>query len=175
MRHRRESGFPATIARPCYSIHKRAMLSFFSGRDWNHEGGWSMIERLKAGQPVIVPGDGTTLFQAGSAHNHGRMIAWLIGSELAVGEAFNCVPNEVTTSDDYIGVIAKVLDVQPTIVHIPCDVLLSLGMADVESGYVPILMRYNSYFSAEKFARAFPDFPVGVVPPGRCARVRHLA
>ncbi len=158
MKRHRETGFPATIARPCYSIHKRAILSFFSGRDWNREGGWSLVQRLKGGKPVVVPGDGTTLFQAGSAHNHGRMVAWLIAKDFTIGEAFNCVPNEVTTSDQYMATIAKVLGVEPRVVHIPTDVLLRLGLKEVESGYVPILLRYNSYFSSGKFASSFPDF-----------------
>ncbi len=153
-----KSGFPVTIARPYYSIHKRAIVNFFNGRDWNNEGGRTLVERIKFGQPVIVPGDGTTLYQAGCARNHGRMVSWMIGKTFAIGESYNCSQDSVMTIDGYVDTIAGVLGTAANIVHIPSDLLLSLGLEEVETGYIPILMRYNSYYSVEKFKKAFPDF-----------------
>ena len=154
----REKGFPLTVARPFYSIHKRALVNLFSGRDWNHEGGRDLVERIRFGQPVISPGDGTTLFQAGCARNHGRMIAWLIGKASAVGESYNCSHDFVITIDDYMELIGRAVGRKPEIVHIPSEFLLSLGEKEVEDGYIPTMLQYNAYYSVEKFRRAFPDF-----------------
>ena len=158
MRKHREEQFPVTIARPCYSIHKKAVLLFFYGRDWNNEGGRTMIERLRANKPIIVPGDGTTLIQPGVARNHGRMIAWMIGQSFAIGEAYNCVHDDVITMDEYVKLFAKAVGVEPRIVHIPTDVLMSLGIKEIEMGYAHVLIRYHSYYSTDKFVEAFPDF-----------------
>lgn len=151
-------GFPITIARPFYSIHKRALVNLFSGRDWNHEGGRTLVQRIRFGQPVISPGDGTTLFQAGCARNHGRMIAWLAGAEDTVGESYNCAHDSVITIDEYFGLIGKAVGRAPVIVHIPSDLLLSLDLPEVHDGYVPTMLQYNSYYSVEKFKARFPSF-----------------
>ena len=159
MKKYREEGFPVTIVRPGYCINKEALLPFFHGRNWLTEGNRSVVERLRAGKPLIVPGDGNTIFQPGSAKLHGEMIAWLLGKEFAVGEDYNCVPREHSTLNEYVELVAKLAGTTAYIVHIPSDVLLSLGLKEIEDSYLKVLTQYNYYYSSEKFQEAFPDFP----------------
>ena len=151
--------FPVTIARPGYCINKEALLPFFHGRNWLTDGNRSVVERLRAGKPVIIPGDGNTIFQPGSAKLHGEMIAWLIGKPFTVGEDYNCTPREHSTLDEYIQLVAHLAGTEAKIVHIPSDILLSLGLREIEESYLKILAQYNYYYSSEKFQAAFPDFP----------------
>lgn len=159
MKKYRENGFPVTIVRPGYCINKEALLPFFHGRNWLTDGNRSVVERLRAGKPVIVPGDGNTIFQPGSAKLHGEMIAWLLGKDFAIGEDYNCTPREHSTLDEYVQLVARLAGTEAHIVHIPSDILLSLGLREIEESFLKILAQYNYYYSSEKFQKAFPDFP----------------
>lgn len=159
MRKYVEENFPVTIVRPGYCINKKALLPFFHGRNWLTEGNRSVVERLRAGKPLIIPGDGNTIFQPGSAKLHGEMIAWLLGREFAIGEDYNCVPREHSTLDEYVRLVARLAGAKAHIVHIPTDILLSLGLKEIEESFLKVLTQYNYYYSCEKFEKAFPDFP----------------
>ena len=55
--------------------------------------------------------------------------------------------------------VAKLAGTTAKIVHIPSEVLLSLGLKEIEESFLKVLTQYNYYYSSEKFAKAFPDFP----------------
>jgi nucleoside-diphosphate-sugar epimerase len=49
----REEGFPATIVRPSHTYDKTAVP---------FHGGWTVMDRMRQGKPVVVQGDGTSLW-----------------------------------------------------------------------------------------------------------------
>jgi hypothetical protein len=144
---------PLTIARPSYSFGNDFVISFFS-----RDGGKHLIARLKAGLPVFAPGDGTTLIHASSAYNTGRMIAQFLGCQKSIGKSYTCGHEYFITHDQYIGLFANTLGVEPIIVHIPYDILLATGAKDVKESILEDVTRHNIAFSMEKFKSDFPGF-----------------
>ena len=142
-----------TIIRPGYSLGKTFCMSAF-GRD---RGVW-LVDRIRRGEPVYSPGDGTTLIDAGAAYNTGRMIAVICEDDSTIGEIYNCVHNRAVTYDEYLQAFADALGKPVKIVHIPTDFLFSLDSQEVKESVLGDLARFHLYFSAEKFHKKFPDF-----------------
>jgi nucleoside-diphosphate-sugar epimerase len=145
--------FPLTIARPAYSFGPRFILNFTS-RDY----GVQMLRRLKAGSPVLVPGDGTTLMHVSSAENTGRMIAALVDAPQALGKDYTCGHPTFTTHDGYVRLFADALGVQPNLVHIPSDLITSFDHPEARTCLLHALTRFNVAFSIDRFLRDFPEF-----------------
>jgi nucleoside-diphosphate-sugar epimerase len=145
--------FPLTIARPAYSFGPRFILNFTS-RDY----GIRMLRRLKSHQPVLVPGDGTTLMHVSSAENTGRMIAALVDAPQALGKDYTCGHPTFTTQDGYVQLFADALGVQPNLVHIPSDLITSFDHPEASTCLLHALTRFNVAFSIDRFLRDFPLF-----------------
>ena len=109
---------PVTILRPAQT--------YGEGRDFIHVfgrggGAW---KRLRQGKPVIVHGDGSSLWVACHIDDVARAFAGAAGNERAFGSAYNVTGEEVMTWDQYTERAAEGLGAPPpSIVHIPTDVL----------------------------------------------------
>jgi nucleoside-diphosphate-sugar epimerase len=115
MRAYREEGFPATIVRPSMTYDHNLPIAV---------GGWgtyTLADRLLAGRPIIVHGDGSSLWVVTHADDFGRGLLGLLGNPRALGEAFHITSDEVLTWDQIYRTIAESLGVEPRIVHIPSD------------------------------------------------------
>ena len=142
-----------TIVRPGYALGKTFALTAMG----IHQGG-PLVARLRAGLPVLSPGDGTTLIDAGAAHNTGRMLAQICADPDSIGEAYTCAHPRAVTYDQYLQAFAEAVGRPAQIVHVPTDFLLSLDTPEVERSLLPTMMGHHLYFSVEKFSRRFPDF-----------------
>ena len=54
----REEGFPVTIIRPSHTYDERSVPLGVHG----HKGSYQVVKRIKEGKPVIIHGDGTSLW-----------------------------------------------------------------------------------------------------------------
>jgi len=111
----REEGFPVTIVRPSQTYDPNFPIAI---------GGWgcyTLADRLKKGLPIIVHGDGSSLWVATHAEDFGRGFLGLLGNEKATGHAFHITTDEVLTWNQIYQTIAETLGVKPRIVHIPSD------------------------------------------------------
>lgn len=158
--------FPLTIARPAYSFGPRFILSFTS-RDY----GVHMLRRLKAGRPVLTPGDGTTLMHVSSAYNTGRMIAELVDAPQAIGKDYTCGHPTFTTHEGYLRLFADALGVQPHLVYIPSEAITSFDHAEARTCLLHALTRFNVAFSIDHFLRDFPEFSWSVTLQAWARRV----
>lgn len=110
----RDSGFPATIVRPSHTYDAtRTVLS----------GGWTSLARMLAGKPVIVHGDGTSLWTVTHNTDFARAFVPLLGHPRTRGEAFHITSDDVLTWDQIAHALAAALGVIPRIVHVPSDVI----------------------------------------------------
>jgi nucleoside-diphosphate-sugar epimerase len=111
----REENFPATIVRPSFTYHHYFPVAV------GGFGCYTLADRLKRGKPVIVHGDGTSLWVMTHAEDFGRGLAGLLGNPQAVGHAFHITSDEVLTWNQIYQTLAGALGVEAKLVHIPSD------------------------------------------------------
>jgi len=78
----REEGFPVTIVRPSMTYDTVLPLAI---------GGWTeftVIDRIRKGEPIIVHGDGSSLWVLTHAEDFARGFVGLLGHPQTAGEAF---------------------------------------------------------------------------------------
>ena len=110
----RGSGFPATIVRPSHTYDAtKTVLS----------GGWTTLARMLAGKPVIVHGDGTSLWTVTHNTDFARAFVPLLGHWRTLGEAFHITSDDVLTWDQIARTLGAALGLTPRIVHVPSDVI----------------------------------------------------
>ena len=111
----REEGFPVTIVRPSLTYDPNFPIAI---------GGWgcyTLADRLIEGRPIIVHGDGSSLWVVTHADDLARGFLGLLGNGRALGHAFHITSDEVLTWDQIYQTIAEALGVEAKIVHIPSD------------------------------------------------------
>lgn len=110
-----EEGFPITIVRPSYTYDHYIPVAIGGFGDY------TLASRLIRGKPIIVHGDGTTLWVMTHAEDFGRGFLGLLGNRKAIGQAFHITSDEVLTWNQIYQIIAGELGVEPKLVHIPID------------------------------------------------------
>jgi nucleoside-diphosphate-sugar epimerase len=117
----REEKFPVTIVRPTYTYNHYFPVAV------GGFGCYTLADRLKKGRPVIVHGDGSSLWVMTHAEDFGRGLLGLIGNQQAIGQAFHITSDEVLTWDQVYQTIAEALGVEADIVHIPSDFIVRVA------------------------------------------------
>ena len=75
-----------------------------------------------------------------------------------MGKAYTCGRDSQLTFDEYMQLVGGVVGMEPEIVHVPVDVLLSMDSDEIRNSFLSTLARYNTCFSVEAFKADFPDF-----------------
>lgn len=115
----REEAFPATIVRPSHTYGPTQIP--FGVSSWRHP--WTVIDRMKRGQKVIVPGDGTSLWVLTWNADFARGLVGLLGNGNAIGEAFQITSDQVLSWDQIHLEACRALGLAPNVVHIPSDLI----------------------------------------------------
>lgn len=118
----REGAFPLTIIRPAYT--------YGEGRGPIHPVSWeACLDRIRKGKPVIVHGDGQSLWVCNHASDVGRTFAMACGNPGTFGHAYHVTGEEWLTWDQYYQQIAEAIGVAcPRLVHIPSSLLAQVGI-----------------------------------------------
>jgi nucleoside-diphosphate-sugar epimerase len=152
MRAYREDGFPVTIVRPSLTYGDTQVPLLVNS--W--EKPYTAVARMRLGKPVIVPGDGTSLWTI--THNSDFAVGFvgMLGRRGAIGHAFNIMSDEVLTWDEIYRQTAAAAGVEARIVHIPSD-FIAACMPDF-SGTLLGDKSWSSVFDTTKIHRFVPDF-----------------
>jgi nucleoside-diphosphate-sugar epimerase len=111
----REHGFPATIVRPSHT-YDRTGLPF--------NGGWTVVERMRLGKPVVVHGDGTSLWVLTHHDDFARAFVCLLANPLAIGDTFHITSDELLTWDQIHRLVAHTAGVaEPRLVHVSSETI----------------------------------------------------
>ena len=113
----RADGFPAVIVRPSLTYGDTQIPLILNS--WQKP--YTLIARLKQGKPVIVPGDGTSLWTITHNSDFAKGLVGLLGHVQAAGHAFHITSGEVLTWDQYHRTVAEAVGVEAEIVHIASD------------------------------------------------------
>jgi nucleoside-diphosphate-sugar epimerase len=110
----REEGFPATIVRPSHTYDKT---------DIPLHGGWTALARMRQGKPVVVHGDGTSLWTLTHHEDFAQGFVPLLGHPRTLGDSFHITSDDVLTWDQITHALAAAAGAEADIVHVPSEVI----------------------------------------------------
>jgi nucleoside-diphosphate-sugar epimerase len=144
----REEGFPFTIVRPSHT-YDRTLLPF--------NGGYTVIDRMRKGKPVIVHGDGSSLWVLTHHRDFAKGFVPLLGNNHAIGESVHITSDELLTWNQITLICAEAAGVpNPELLHVPSDLINAF---DPVWGAGLIGDKTHSVvFDNSKIKRLAPDF-----------------
>ena len=119
----REEGFPVTIVRPSHTYDERHIPLGVHGS----KGFWQVIRRMMDNKPVIIQGDGTSLWTVTFNSDFAIGYTGLMGNRPAIGEAFQITGDETLTWNQIYQTIADALGVELKAYHVASDFLSAAG------------------------------------------------
>ncbi len=166
----RENGFPVTIVRPSHTYDERSVPLGVHGK----AGSWQVLKRMIEGKPVIIHGDGTSLWTLTHNSDFAKGYCGLVGNLHAIGQAFHITSDESLTWNQIYQIIADALGVELKAVHIPSDFLASVSDYDLTGSLIGD--KANSViFDNSKLKRAVPDFTATVrADQGIRSTIQHI-
>ena len=123
MKKYREEGFPVTIVRPSHTYDERNIPLGVHGKN----GFWQVIKRMMAGKPVIIQGDGSSLWTLTFNTDFAIGFTGLMGNRHAIGEAFQITGDETLTWNQIYATIADALGVKLNAYYVSSEFLSAVG------------------------------------------------
>lgn len=116
----REDGFPVTILRPSHTYATIIPVTVIPG------GEFTVIDRFRSGRPVIIHGDGTSLWTLTHSDDFAKGLVGLMGNPRTHGEAFHITSDESLTWNQIYETVGDAAGGRSPFVHIPSDFLARL-------------------------------------------------
>jgi nucleoside-diphosphate-sugar epimerase len=149
----RERALPMTIVRPSHTYDK-TLLPF--------DGGWTVVDRMRRGAEIVVPGDGTSLWTLTHHVDFAHAFVGLLGHPSAIGDSFHITSDEWLSWNEIYETVAAAAGVaEPRFVHVPSD---AIAAADPEWGAGMLGDKaHTMIFDNAKVKRLVPDY-VATIP-----------
>lgn len=139
--------FPVTIVRPSHT-YDRTLVPL--------RGGYTWLKRMIKGQPIILHGDGTSLWVLTHSHDFAKGFTGLLSNSQAIGEAFHITSDELLSWNQIVHQLAHVAGVEARIVHVT-----SKEISQYDQDWGESLLGDKSHsliFDNEKIRRLVPVF-----------------
>ena len=149
----RDRDFPLTIVRPSHTYDERRIPVGVHGR----VGSWQVARRLLEGKPIIIHGDGTSLWTMTHNSDFARGFVGLMGNVHALGNAFQITSDEVLAWNQIYDCLARALGVELKAVHVSSDFLAAVSNYDLEGNLMGD-KAVSVVFDNAKLRRAVPGF-----------------
>ena len=149
----REEGFPITIIRPSHTYDERSVPLGVHG----NKGSYQVIKRMLEGKPVIIHGDGTSLWTMTHNSDFAKGFVGLIGNPHAIGEAFQITNDETLTWNQIYEIIAKVLNVKLNAYHVSSEFLAAVSDYDFTGSLIGD-KACSVVFDNSKLKKVVPEF-----------------
>jgi nucleoside-diphosphate-sugar epimerase len=143
----RNEGYPITIVRPSHTYDHTSVP--FYGR-------WTVVERMRQGKPVVVHGDGTSLWTLTHSDDFARGFVPLLGHRGTLGEAVHITSDDVLTWNQIAEILARAAGCDAHLVHVPSDTI-----AQHDERWGAALLgdsAHSMVFDNAKLRRLAPDF-----------------
>ena len=114
-----QRGFPITLIRPSHTYCERSVPVAVHGP----KGSFQVLERIRAGKRIIIPGDGTTLWTLTHSRDFAVAFEGLMGNIHALGETYHITGDESLTWNQIHDCVGKALGQEVRAVHIPSETL----------------------------------------------------
>jgi len=149
----REENFPVTIIRPSHTYDERSVPLGVHGE----KGSWQVVKRIKEGKPVIIHGDGTSLWTITHNSDFAKGFVGLMGNIHAIGEAVQIMSSESLTWNQIYQCIADSLGVKLKAVYVSSEYLSKHSNYDFTGSLIGD--KANSVvFDCSKLKSLVPDF-----------------
>jgi nucleoside-diphosphate-sugar epimerase len=152
MQAHQEQAFPVTIVRPSLT-YGPSQIPLCVG-SWQHP--YTVIDRMKRGGQVIVPGDGTSLWVLTWNGDFAKGFLGLLGNRRAIGEAYHITSDEVLTWNQIYQGVGRAIGVDLQIVHVPSDLIAAYDPGSL--GSLTGDKANSSIFDNSKIKALVPDF-----------------
>lgn len=144
-----ERDFPVTIVRPSHT---------YDDANPPLPGGWTVWDRVAAGEEIVVPGDGTSLWTLTHAEDLAVGLCGLIGNGPAVGEDFHITSDEVLPWNEIYTAVARVTGTPARLLHLPADLLPVVAPDWFWSDLIVGDLMHSAVFDNSKIRRYVPAF-----------------
>ena len=152
----REAGFPLTIIRPSHTYGNRSVPTAVHGK----EGSWSVVRRIQEGKPVLIPGDGSSLWTLTHNTDFAKGFIGLLLHPEAIGQAIHITSDENLSWTQIYEIIARKLEVKLNPCYVSSNALVKLGLQagyDFEGGLIGD-KSVTVIFDNTKLKRLVPGF-----------------
>lgn len=119
----KNEGFPVTIVRPSHTYDERSIPLGVHGNN----GSWQVVKRMMEGKPVIIHGDGTSLWHLTFNKDFATGFIGLIGNDKCIGEIYHITGDEVLTWNQIYQIIADTLNVELKPYYVSSKLLADFG------------------------------------------------
>jgi nucleoside-diphosphate-sugar epimerase len=157
----KESGLPYTIVRPSHTYGTKSITVSLHGPS----GPSAVVSRMLRGKPVVIAGDGNSLWTITHSRDFAKGFVGLIGNQKAIGEAVGITSDFSYTWNNIHNIIADELGVERNFYHITTDFITATapkewdllgGMAGDKSNSV--------IFDNSKIKSLVPGFKCTITP-----------
>jgi nucleoside-diphosphate-sugar epimerase len=111
-----KDAFPYTVVRPSHTYDKTLIPLM---------GAYTTLARMKQGLPVIVHGDGASIWTLTHHIDFAKGLVGLLGKVEAIGQTYHITSDEYLSWENIFLKMARALGVSPNLVHIPSDIIAS--------------------------------------------------
>ena len=155
MREYRENGFPVTIVRPSHTYCERGVPVSVHGM----KSSWQVLKRMMEGKPVLVHGDGCSLWTLTWNEDFARGFIGLLGNPKAIGEAFQIMSDESLTWNQIYQCVANALGVEFRPYYVASEFLAAVAPKSWDfTGNLLGDKAVSVVFDCNKLKRAVPGF-----------------
>lgn len=150
----RTTGFPVTIVRPSHTYNGTKPPVSLHGSNGN----WQILKRILDGKPVIIPGDGSSLWTLTHSRDFAKGYVGLMANPHAIGNAFHITTDESMTWNQIYQTIADALGKPLNALHVASDFLARHGENYDFRGELLGDKAATVVFDNSKIKRLVPDF-----------------
>jgi nucleoside-diphosphate-sugar epimerase len=167
----RNGRFPVTIFRPSHTYGPLGgwVLGTFM-TDWEKD--CELVNRIRRGRPVVVHGDGTTLWQSCYTDDAATGFVGALGKPHVRGRIYNICGRDISTWNEYYEAVGRAVGRKPRIVHLPTNAILRRAPG-YATGFLREIARFHGAYATDRIRRDIPEFNprIGVEEGTR----RHIA
>ncbi len=146
------SGFPYTIVRPSLT-YGVSQIPVVIG-SWDKP--FTIIDRMRRGAPIIVPGDGTSLWTITHNTDFAKGLLGLLGNPAAIGQDFHITSDEALAWDQIYSLVGAAAGAAPKILHVPSDAIVASDPSELGSLFGDKI--YSTVFDNSKLRGVVPDY-----------------
>lgn len=159
MKYYREEGFPVTIVRPSHTYCEKSVPLGLHGT----KGSWQVLKRMLEGKPVLIHGDGSSLWTMTFNTDFACGFIGLLGNSHAIGEAFQIMSDESLTWTQIYSVVAQCLGTTLKPYYVSSAFLAEIAPKeyDVEGNLIGD-KAVSVVFDCSKLKRVVPGFKATV-------------